>query len=173
MPQQKRKSTVFKPLTMKIDTSQLEEAFRKLAETMKKSGKTLKILGEAMASSMIKGVAIGIQFDNQMLAVEAFAKFEERWVTLLALGWIRDPEGGLVSPNTLDIVDPSILNNAEQFKLFLDCYLATGTVAKWVPCWYAVTTEEIALPLDSVRKQLKERISTETADLLGPTRIGE
>jgi len=148
---------VLPPITIKLDTSQFDEAFRKLSEAMeKKSGKMFKMLTDAM----LKEVSAAVCFNGHHMAIDDYLKFERRWLTLQALGWTQDPDGGLVSPRTLDIVDPLILDDEPEFKRFLDYYLATGEVGGWVPCRYVVVAvEKIALPLDSVRKQLEERIS--------------
>lgn len=152
-----------KPLTVTIqfDTKQIAESLRKVAEEMTKSGKMFKVLADAISDAMLKGMSeVVISSNGHYTVIDSYLKFGKRWLMLQALGWIQDPEGGLVSPHTLDIVDPVILNDADEFKRFLDHYLATGKVGEWVPCLYAVPqVEEIALPLDSIRKQLEERIS--------------
>ena len=151
-----------KPLnvTIEVDMGQVSKSLRKVTEAMLKSGKTFKTLADAISDAMLKGMSSAVCFSGHHMAIDSYLNFEKRWITLQHLGWIRDPEGGLVSPHTLDIVDPSILDDADEFKRFLNCYLATGKVGEWVPCLYTVPLiEKIALPLDSVRKQLEERIS--------------
>ncbi len=147
-------------VTLQFDTAQVSEALRKAVEAMAKSGKTFKILADAITDAIVKGVEAVVCFSGHHVAIDSYLQYEKRWIMLQALDWIQDPEGGLVSPHTLDIVDPAILDHPHEFKRFFVHYLATGKVGEWVPCWYAVpAVEQIALPLDSLRKQLEERIT--------------
>jgi hypothetical protein len=141
-------------ITVSIDSSQLTEAMEKVAESMSNGA---RIIGKALSQAALKGVSASISFSHSMSAVDALLQADRRFTVLQNLGWIRDPEGGLVSPHTLDIVNPTILRDEHDFELFLSVYLQTGKIADWVPTLYAV--EKLALPLDSVRKQLERRIT--------------
>ena len=148
-----------KPLKVNIsvDISEVTAALEKLGQSMAKGA---RVIVNSMSQGALKGLTASISFNHSMSAVEACLQAEQRFTRLQCLGWIRDPEGGLVSPQTLDIVDPAILDDEHDFELFLSVYMHTGTIPNWVPCHYVV--EKLALPLDSVRKQLEGRISEQT-----------
>jgi hypothetical protein len=150
-----------KPLnvTLTLDTSQLDEALQKLGKAMAHSGKTVKILADAISHSILTGTSAAIQFNGQLTAVDAFMRFEQRWFMLQHLGWTQALEGGLTSPDKSDTIEVSILDNEKQFMFFYNDYLRTGKVPEWIPRVVKVEVEKIALPFDTVRKLLEGRIS--------------
>jgi len=165
----KKKSPVLtampEPLTLniKVDTVQLDEALKKLAAGMTKSA---RIIIQAMTASFLHGTSAAVIMNGQTIPLDSFLEFERRWLVLQHLGWTRDLKGDLVSLNKLDVLDSSILDDEPDFKRFVGGYLANGKIPEWVSRRYKVqSVEEIALPFDSVRKQLEERISNQTKDL--------